>query len=426
MKRNILHTLFLSAFLSLVCVSCQKPAEESVSPHGKITFTLSGTAPIVAYPEDNVHYGFSVSYGGGLKSVGTYVDGILVEGSLAEFTDSPEQADYSFNYSVSSAQIGQTIDFVFRAECADGYSGSVDYPVYVRSISDIVTVTLPEEHPTEAIVGDKLHLDITVSAGYSLAKIRVLKNDAELPGLTKTSGFKEAKADIFAFDYTVGSADASKELVFVVEATDSKGNFGTAEFKLMAYRGQPKVLYSDIFDTSMKISNTSEFDTSVGGVSGTSASEFIPATIARYNGDDPDVTVGVKEGMTVLGGDKTGISYDSDGTDICLSKYNYSAMKQISGTYLWARKGKKGWISVSGIQLHDCTTLNIFFSQCGGSVKVEWSADGTNWTEICQSSATDTVSKDFTVPDGTDDITIRFTENGSAHLRFDNIVLKGA
>lgn len=415
------------AFLAvLASASCDRAEQTQPAGHERVSFELSGTAPIVSYPEDNVRYSFTVSCAAGLSSVGTWLDGELVEGSLEEYADSPVTAEYSFSYSFAPEQVGQTVDFVFTAECADGYRASVDYPVYVRSISEIVNVVLPEGLAAEAVVGDALNFDVTVSTGYPLAKIRVLKNGAELPELTKTSGFSEPKADIYKFSYLLPKSDGGSEVTFTFEGTDSKGNFGVAEYKLAVRKGQPKVLYTEIFDTPMKISNTTEFDTSAGGVTGASASEFVPGTIDRYNGSDPEVTEGVKAGLTVFDGDNTAVSYSSDGTDVCLTKYSYSGMKQISGTYVWARKGKKGWIAASGIKLQGCTSLTLSYLQCGGSVKVEWSADGTEWSEVCISAKTDEVRADFSVPEGTQSISLRFTENaGGAHLRFDNISLKG-
>lgn len=418
--------IFSALLAAIAAVSCEGTDETRPAGHERVSFELSGSVPIVSYPEDNVRYDFTVSCASGLGSIGTWLDGKLIDGSLAEYPESPVRANYSFSYAFTPEQVGQTVDFVFTAECADGYRAYVDYPVYVRSISETVNVVLPEGLANEAVVGDALKFDVTVSTGYPLAKIRTLKDGAELPELTKTSGFREAKADIYQFIYILPKSDGGSEVTFTFEGTDSKGNFGVAEYKLTVRKGQPKALYSEIFDTPMRISNTTEFDTSAGGITGQSASEFVPGTIARYSGNDPDVTEGVKTGLTVLDNDRTTVSYSSDGAEICLSKYNYSAMKHISGTYVWARKGKKGWLGVSGIKLHGCTSLTLSYLQCGGSVKVEWSADGAAWNEVCTSTKTDEVRADFSVPESTESISLRFTENaGGAHLRFDNISLKG-
>lgn len=419
--------LLLVALFSLALSSCEEKHEvELNAEHGSLSMTLIGDAPVLAYPEDNVHYNLNVSYSEGLKSVYTSIDGVIVEGSEKTYEGTTEEVLYSFGYIFSAEQIGQSIDFVFTAEGVDGYKHSIDYPVYVRSISETVTLSLPEELPSEVIRGESVEFDVKVSTGYSIAKIRTLKNGVELASLTKTEGFASNKEDVYHFVYTTSSEDGGKDIAFVFEASDVKGNFGTADYNLHVRKGEPKALYSEIFDTQMSISGTSAFDTSEGGISGNTATQFTSANIASYNGDNAEVTEGIKEGLTVYDGDKSSINYTSDGNQICLSKYAYSAMKLISGTYVWARKAGNGWLNIAGIKLHNCTDLTLTFDQCSGSVKVEYSLDGESWTEICKSSTTDNVRADFTVQSGTESIQIRFTEDsGSAHLRFDNIILKG-
>lgn len=415
------------ALFTLALFGCEEKNVTDVKPeHGSLTMSLIGEAPVLAYPEDNVHYNLKVSYSEGLKSVYTSIDGVLVEGSEIIYEGSKEEELYSFGYIVSAEQVGQSIDFVFTAEGVDGYKHSVDYPVYVRSISETVTLSLPEDLPVEAIMGETVEFDVVVSTGYSISKIRTLKNGEELASLTKTEGFSSNKQDTYHFVYATAPEDGGKDINFVFEASDIKGNFGTADYKLHVRKGEAKALYSEIFDTQMSISGTTAFNTTEGGISGNTATQFTAANIASYTGDNADVTEGVKEGLSVYDSDKSSIHYTSDGTQICLSKYAYSAMKLISGTYVWARKAGKGWLNIAGIKLHGCTDLTLTFDQCGGSVKVEYSLDGESWTEICKSSTTDTVRADFTVQTGTESIQIRFTEDsGSAHLRFDNISLKG-
>ncbi|MGM9787848.1 MAG: hypothetical protein ACI3ZF_02955 [Candidatus Cryptobacteroides sp.] len=412
---------------SLALIGCEEKNVVDVKPaHGSLSMTLIGEAPVLAYPEDNVHYNLNVSYSEGLKSVYTSIDGVIVEGSEKTYEATTEEVLYSFGYIFSAEQIGQSIDFVFTAEGVDGYKHSIDYPVYVRSISETVTLSLPEELPSEVIMGESVEFDVKVTTGYSISKIRTLKNGEEIIDLTKTEGFASNKEDAYHFVYTTASEDGGKDIVFVFEASDVKGNFGTSDYKLHVRKGEPKALYSEIFDTQMSISGTNAFDTTEGGISGNTATQFTPANIASYNGDNAEVTDGIKEGLTVYDGDKSSINYTSDGSQICFSKYAYSTMKLISGTYVWARKAGNGWLNIAGIKLHGCTDLTLTFDQCGGSVKVEYSLDGESWTEICKSSTTDNVRADFTVQPGTESIQIRFTEDsGSAHLRFDNITLKG-
>ncbi|MGN0190886.1 MAG: hypothetical protein ACI39U_04455 [Candidatus Cryptobacteroides sp.] len=421
MKKHLL--IFIA---SVLCLSCGTGTEKSSVRQERVSFELMLKAPVVVYPDDNVSYRFNISHTSGISSVCTFLENEPIQGTQKDFPDLPEKVEYSFVYTMDPDQIGQTVDFVFKVECGDGTTDSVDYPVYVRSVSETVDVVLPESLPSEAIVGDLLEFDILVSTGYPLSRIRTLKDGLELPELTKTTGFEEMKSDLYRFSYVLPVSDGGKTVPFIFEASDTHGNFGMAEYSVKVRKGVPKVLYTEIFDTSMKISNTSEKDTEAGGVTGNNATEFVPATIPRYNGDDSEFTEGVKGGLTVYSGDVSEISYSSDGVDICLSKYSYSAMSAISGTYVWARKAKNGWLLIDGIRLHACTDLTLSFKQCGGSVKAEWSVDGENWTQICTNGTTGECSENFTVPDGTETMEIRFTENGgTAHLRFDDITLKG-
>ena len=284
---------------SLALIGCEeKNIVDVKEDHGSLSMTLIGEAPVLAYPEDNVHYNLNVSYSEGLKSVYTSIDGVIVDGSEKTYEGTTEEVLYSFGYIFSAEQIGQSIDFVFTAEGVDGYKHSIDYPVYVRSISETVTLSLPEELPSEVIMGESVEFDVKVSTGYSIAKIRTFKNGVELASLTKTEGFASNKEDAYHFVYTTTSEDGGKDIAFVFEASDVKGNFGTADYKLHVRKGEPKALYSEIFDTQISISGTIAFDTTEGGISGNTATQFTPANISSYNGDNAEVTEGIKEGLT--------------------------------------------------------------------------------------------------------------------------------
>ncbi|MGN1226612.1 MAG: hypothetical protein ACI4TL_05170, partial [Candidatus Cryptobacteroides sp.] len=153
--------ILLVALFSLALASCEEKQEvELKAEHGSLSMTLTGDAPVLAYPEDNVHYNLNVSYSEGLKSVYTSIDGVIVEGSEKTYEGTTEEVLYSFGYIFSAEQIGQSIDFVFTAEGVDGYKHSIDYPVYVRSISETVTLSLPEELPSEVIRGESVEFDV--------------------------------------------------------------------------------------------------------------------------------------------------------------------------------------------------------------------------------------------------------------------------
>ena len=137
---------------------------------------------------------------------------------------------------------------------------------------------------------------------------------------------------------------------------------------------------------------------------------------------------GAMEGCSVYDGDIAALKYTSDGVDVCLSKYTDASRTYVSGGYLWYRKTKNGWFCVDGIKLHGASSLKLTYSQSisKSKIKAEYSVDGgTTWTELI---ATDTQSdcheKKFAVPEGSEGIALRFTENGgTVHVCIDNIKL---
>ena len=133
------------------------------------------------------------------------------------------------------------------------------------------------------------------------------------------------------------------------------------------------------------------------------------------------------EGCEVYDGDKSALTYTSDGTDSCLSKYGPNGESvNMTGGYLWYRKAKKGWFQVDGIKLHSATSLKLTYSQAGGKMAVSYSIDGgASWTVVSETSdAAELNEAKFTIPSGAETITLRYTEgDGTKHCRIDNLKL---
>lgn len=425
--KNIFNKLVPVLAVASLLASCV-PSENEIDKgdvHEKITFTLSGTPTIVAFDGDKVDYVFDVAYANGLKEIYVSLDGKEIEGSKAEYADAPTEADFKFEYQVTTAQAGQTLDFVFTAVGADDYSCSTDYALYVSASATLFTVAVPASAPSKINLSQTATFTVNVECGRKLAKIRTLKNGTEIPSLTKTEGFSSATSDQYAFSYTPDAAEVNSTIAFVFEATDEKNNTESAEYnvQIVPVPVVGKTLYSEIFDTSMSISNTTAFDTEAGGVSGNAATNFDTKNLVSYTGDNAEVTEGVKEGLTVYDGDKTAIHYAGDGTNTCLSKYKYAALTLASGTYVWMKKSTGATLTVTGIKLYECYSFELSYSQCGGSLKAEYGTDGTTWTELGSTASTAEQSFKFSVANGEKTIALRFTENGSAHVRLDNIKL---
>ena len=435
-KINIFLLSLLTVFAFAACEPENVEGLGGATPVERILFTSNGDMPIVAAPDEDVTYSFKVSYSKGLASVKTMLDGELIEGSETVWEDAPTEADYTFKYTVSGSQFGQTLDFVFAATGVDGYTCSVDYPLWVSANSVEFVANLPEDLPAQIYSDVTIECEISIECGNVLKSVVVTKNGKEYASKTDFTAEKTFK---YPFTYTPSAEDVGTDVEFHFVVTDVKGNQTEAYYTVTVIKADAvgKMLYEEIFDTSMTISGTTAYDTTEGGVTGGTATQFTTANITRYNtlqvedAENPGSmieNVGAMEGCTVHDGDLSALKYTSDGTDVCLSKYKDSRWTEISGAYLWYRKAKGGWFRVDGIRLHGATTLKLTYTQStpNGKAKVEYSIDnGNSWTEII---ATNTVSKmheqKFNLVGPAESISLRVSENGGTdHVRIDNIKL---
>lgn len=434
-----LHLLFVALVASLAFVACDTSdieGGENVT-YERIIFSLLSQEPVVAAPDEEITYNFEISYSEGLASVATMLDGEVVAGSQKSWSDAPTKVDYSFSYTVKGSQFGQTLDFVFTAEAANGYTQSVDYPVWVTANAVEFTVNIPEGLLTEIYSDATLNFDVSVECGNALKSIEVFKNDVSY---AKKEDFNGEKTFIYPFTYAASVEDAGTTLNFRFVATDIKGNTAENSYSVAVIKADAvgKMLWSEIFDTTMSISNTTEHNTTAGGISGNSATEFKPGKITEYNTlyvladpENPESELvpneGAMAGCEVYDDDIAAIKYTSDGTDVCLSKYdNTSAIKYMDGAYLWFRKAKGGWFRVDGIKLHGATSLKLTYSQAAQKIKVDYSLDGgTTWVEIgATEGSLETAELKFSLSESAETISLRFTENdGTNHVRLDNLKL---
>ena len=174
-----LNTFFFLLLAALSFVACE-PENTGVNgysePVERINFTLNGAEPIVAAPDEDVRYNFTIAYSNGLASVAASLDGKVIEGSEKTWDDAPLEAEYTFNYTVKGSQFGETLDFVFTATGVDGYTYSVDYALWVTANAVEFTTTLPEDIPVQMYNNEQLSFDISVECGNVLKSIVITKN----------------------------------------------------------------------------------------------------------------------------------------------------------------------------------------------------------------------------------------------------------
>lgn len=431
-KFNIFLSILLGLSLFAACEPDNLGGQDESDQVERILFTLDGDEPVVAAPDEDVTYRLKLSYSKGLASISVSLDGEVIGGSEKSWDDAPLEAEYSFTYTVKGNQFGETLDFVFTATGVDGLSYSTDYALWVTANAVEFTAAVPADAPAQIYSNISVEFDLNIECGNVLKSIVVTKDGKEFASKTD---FTTEKTFKYPFVYAPSAEDAGKNVEFLFVVTDVKGNVTEASYVVNVVKADivGKTLYEEIFDTSMSVSNTTEYNTTAGGITGNSATEFKPGKITEYNtfmNANPEgemvPNVGAMEGCSVHDGDKTSIIYTCDGTDVCLSKYDVSSVKNVYGTYMWFRKAKNGWFRADGIKLHGAMSMKLTYSQAGGTVKAEYSTDnGTTWNEIMVTkTASEMHESKFSLSAGAETISLRLSESGgSAHARIDNIKL---
>ena len=434
MARYKFLILALLAVLSVTACNSDEVGGGHRNTSELMSFTYEGDLPVVAAPDEEVYYTLKVLYSKGLSSVVASLDGAVIEGSEQSYDGAPTEIIYEFAYVVKGAQFGQTLDFVFTATGVDGYKQSVDYPLWVTANEGEFIVGIPDGQPAKIYSDENVAFELSVSGTNVLQSFVVTKDDVQV--YSKTDFGATEKQYKHQFEYVPVVEDVEKDVVFHFIATDIKGNIAEAYYTVTVLKADmvAKVLYNEIFDTSLSISGTNAYNTTEGNVTTNVKTEFNTGNIVKYNtlydnstGEQVPVP-GAMEGCTVYDNDLSNVKYTSDGVDVCLSKYQDSRWTEITGAYLWYRKAKGGWFRVDGIKLHDATSLKLTYTQStpNGKIKVEYSVDGgSTWSQIIATSAVaKTHEQKFTLPQTAETISLKFTENGGTdHVRIDNIKL---
>ena len=134
-----------------------------------------------------------------------------------------------------------------------------------------------------------------------------------------------------------------------------------------------------------------------------------------------------KGGMTVYDSNLTPVKYSYSG-DVTINCQSATVIVGMDDFFVWFKKDAA--LTVSGIKLHDYTALNLSFLQTYKSSKIttEYSVDGgETWYLIGESNhpagnSVATYSYNFTVPEGSETISLRFTATTDGP-RIDNVKL---
>ena len=137
-----------------------------------------------------------------------------------------------------------------------------------------------------------------------------------------------------------------------------------------------------------------------------------------------------KGGLTVYDANIGNVKYAYIGKST-LSRYVNTSLAGMNDMYAWINNADGCGFVVSGIRLHGYTNLNLSYVQTMNTskVKLEYSVNaGETWKEIGQTTVSNSTTKilnaslDFTVPSGSETISLRFTRLVQGP-RIDNIKL---
>ena len=266
------------------------------------------------------------------------------------------------------------------------------------------------------MTADEPAIDVTKANATFNERALTVKNGTELP-VGESADFYMVTApftlnDGETFKVTIETSTGSQVIEKTAESDIefAAGSYNTASLE---YSFTPPLqesadhLYEDTFNGTFSGSDKVT----------TTNTTFTPARWDSYD----------KAGMTVYDGNVTSVNYVHDDNS-CLSRQAATVIVGMDDLFIWFKAG--GVLTVNGIKLHGYTDLNLSFLQTykSSGITTEYSVDnGETWTQIGVSAhpagnTVATYSYDFSVPAGSEAISIRLTASTSTP-RVDNIKL---
>ena len=235
MKKTIFNFLFLLlAFASLA--SCSDDMAITVkSP--KIRVSLLTEVPPTVYPSETIPLEFKLEYEKGISKVWASADGTVLDETVREFEEALSEVTVSFEYLVQDIYAGNTIDFAVAATAVDGAEGHYDVPVFVMAAKSDISVSLPEDAPSEFLVdGSVLAMDVQISsANVDLKKLTVYKNGNPVGAMSVDFG-ENVRAHTLNFSYQPTMGDTGAPTLFTFEIQDVNGNITEAYYSIQFYK----------------------------------------------------------------------------------------------------------------------------------------------------------------------------------------------
>ncbi len=213
-------------------VSCSAEDETQVQEQTvPISFVLKNDVPVMVHPGEKVTYTFDIAYEKGLAEAFCRIGGTELEGAGKSFEGAPVKAEYGFEYVPTDAQAGSTIDFIVEAVGVDGLSRTTDIPLYVRATKADVEITIPDDAPSEFLIGSPLEFTVNITSGIDIKHVCLYRNDQLVEG-SLADTFENPKEVAYTFFYEPTAMDVGAPAVFKFEVMDAKGNIVTQSYSV--------------------------------------------------------------------------------------------------------------------------------------------------------------------------------------------------
>ena len=262
------------------------------------------------------------------------------------------------------------------------------------------------------MTADQPAIDVTKSNGSFNERYLTVKNGTELPvGESAdfyiiTAPFTLNEGETFKVTIETSTGTQVVEKTAPADIVFDAGTYNTAGLVYDYVPVYADHLYSDTFN---------------GTFSGSDKVDAGNTTFTPTRWDSYD-----KAGMTVYDGNVDVVNYVRD-DKTTLSRQAAAVIVGMDDLFIWFKD--KGVLTVNGIRLHGKTDLNLSFLQTykSSGITSEYSiGNGETWTPIGVSAhpagnSVATYSYDFTVPEGSEIINLRFTATSTP--RIDNIKL---
>jgi len=222
--------------LLLVLGACTKDDESLQYPDGfPVNVAQNVELPYAVTSKDEIVFDITISSKADVAIQQAVLR--LDDAELQTASASANEIRLQYTYSVTARDVGKSLIFLLTVSDSEGKSVDKDFTIYVQSAPADITVTIPEEAPSEVMDDGAVDFIVSVVSENDISYIKTFLDQVEIVTLTKEA-FDNPKEDDYHFEYHPTVADADRTLTFTMEIMDVLGNLHRQTYDLFVERSQ--------------------------------------------------------------------------------------------------------------------------------------------------------------------------------------------